>query len=82
MSNPLFSAMGGGQPNIMQMVQQIKANPMQFLMQRKLNVPQDMMNDPNAIVQHLLSSGQVSQEQVNRAYQMAQQFGSGQSRGK
>lgn len=74
MNNPLMAAMGSGQNNIMQMVQQIKANPVQFFMQRKLNVPQNMMNDPNAIVQHLLTSGQVSQEQVNRAYQMAQQF--------
>lgn len=74
MANPLFNAMGGGN-NLVQMVQQIKSNPMQFLMQRKLNVPQNMMNDPNQIMQHLLSSGQVSQEQMNRAYQMAQQFG-------
>lgn len=82
MANPLFNAMGGGQNNIMQMVQQFKSNPAKFFMQRKWNVPQDMMNDPNQIMQHLLSSGQVTQEQMNRAYQMAQQFGGGQQQGK
>ena len=63
--------------NIQQMLGQIKANPMQFLLQRKMNVPQNMMNDPNAIIQHLLQTGQVSQEAYNRAYGMAQQYGMG-----
>lgn len=76
MANPFFNAMGGGQPNMMQMVQQLKANPMQFLMQAKYKIPQNMMNDPNAIINHLVSSGQVSQEAYNRAYNMARQFGS------
>lgn len=60
---------------LMQMLPQLKANPMQFLMQRKLNIPQNMMNDPQAIMNHLLQTGQVNQSQVNSAYQMAQQFG-------
>lgn len=59
---------------IIQMLQQVKANPLGFLMQRGLNIPADMANDPNAILQHLVSSGQVSQQQINNAYQMAQMF--------
>ena len=59
---------------IMQAVQQLKANPMQFLLQRRLNIPANVGTDPNAILQHLVQSGQVTQEQVNRAYQMAQGF--------
>lgn len=58
----------------MQMLPQVKANPMQFILQRKFNVPQSMMNDPNQIIQHLLSTNQISQEQVNRAYQQMGQF--------
>lgn len=60
---------------LMQMLPQLKSNPMQFLMQRRLNIPQNMMNDPQAIMNHLLQTGQVNQSQVNSAYQMAQQFG-------
>lgn len=75
MANPLFNALGGNQPNMMQMLQQLKANPMQFLAKSKLNIPQNMMNDPNAIINYLVSSGQVSQEAYNRAYNMARQFG-------
>jgi len=73
--NPLFNALGGNQPNMMQMLQQLKSNPMQFLAKSKFNIPQNMMNDPNAIINHLVSSGQVSQEAYNRAYNMARQFG-------
>ena len=43
-------------------------NPVQFL-SRKFNIPQNM-TDPNAILQHLLNSGQVTQAQVNRAMGM------------
>lgn len=59
--------------NPLAMLQQLKANPMQFLMQRRMNLPQGM-TDPQAILNHLMQTGQVSQDQVNRAWQMAQQF--------
>ena len=54
--------------NILQMVNQIKQNPMAVLSQR-FNIPQNM-NDPNQIIQHLLNTGQVTQQQVNNAMQM------------
>ena len=61
--------------NPLQMLQQLKANPMQFLMQRRFNLPQGVaMNDPQAILNHLVQSGQISQQQINQAYQMAQNF--------
>ena len=50
---------------IMQMYQQLRANPMQILAKR-FNLPQGMnMNNPNDIVQYLLNTGQISQQQVN-----------------
>lgn len=71
--NPFYSAMN--QQNPMQMLNALKSNPVQFLMQRKFNIPQDMANDPNKIINHLVSSGQVPQSAYNRARQMAQQMG-------
>lgn len=63
-------------PNqILGMLQQFKSNPMQMLIQKRMNLPQNVpMNDPNAILNHLLQTGQISQQQINNAYQMAQQF--------
>lgn len=60
--------------NPMALLQQLRANPMQFLLQRRLNVPQGVANDPNAIINHLMQTGQISQQQLNSAYQMAQSF--------
>lgn len=71
MGNPLFNAMGGGNP--MAMLQQLRSNPLGFLRQRGFNVP-DNVSDPNAIIQHLMNSGQINQNQYNQARQMAQQF--------
>lgn len=70
--NPLFEAMGNT-PSMAQLLQQLKANPMAVLSQR-FNLPQGM-SDPNAIIQHLMQTGQVSQEKVNAAVQQAQRMG-------
>lgn len=50
------------------MISQFRQNPMQMLMQ-KYKIPQNI-NNPQEIIQHLLNSGQVTQDQVNRAMQM------------
>lgn len=60
--------------NLLGMLNQLKANPMQMLLSRRMNIPANIANDPNAILQHLLSTGQVSQAQYNQAYQMAQRY--------
>ena len=39
------------------------------MLSTKYNVPQGM-TDPNEILQHLLTTGQVSQDQVNKIMQM------------
>ena len=57
------------------MLQQLKANPMQMLLQKRMNLPQNIStNDPQAILNHLVQTGQVSQQQINNAYQMMGQF--------
>lgn len=59
--------------NPFQMINQIKQNPMQFVAQRGFNLPQGM-NDPNQIIEHLMKSGQITQQQYDRAVQMARNF--------
>lgn len=53
---------------IMQLYQQFKQNPMAMLSQR-YNIPANI-NNPQDIIQHLLNTNQVSQEQVNQAMRM------------
>ena len=63
-------------PNqMMWMLQKLKQNPMQVLMQSRMNIPQGIpMNDPQAILNYLVQTRQVTQEQINSAYQAAQRF--------
>lgn len=66
----LFDALGGQAPmNPVQMMAQLRSNPAAVLKQRGLNVP-DGMSDPQQIVQHLISSGQVSNNALQAAMQM------------
>ena len=41
---------------------------MQFF--QGMGITQEMVNDPNQIIQHLLDTGKVTQQQVNQAMQM------------
>ena len=62
MSSPLFSAFGGNQNGTMQIIQQFQ----QF--------KQSLQGDPKQIVMDMLSSGKISQAQLNQAQQMANQL--------
>lgn len=75
MANPLFNALGGNQMgNMMQMLSQLKQNPMVLLQKAGFNIPANI-NGPQAIIQHLTQTGQINQNQLNQAQQMAQMFG-------
>lgn len=60
MSNPLFQALGGNQNNMM-------ASFQRFMQQMQGKNPSEEINK-------LLQSGRISQQQLNQAQQMAQQF--------
>lgn len=64
MNNPL---------QLMQMLTQLKSNPMAILSQ--FGVPQDIANNPQAAIQHLMNNGSVSQEQYDTAVKQAQSMG-------
>ena len=53
---------------IMSMYQQLRQNPISLLSQT-FNVPQNL-NSPQEIIQHLLNTNQISQDQVNQARAM------------
>ena len=58
---------------MMSMLGQLKENPRKLLMQR-FNIPENVGNDPQSIIQHLMNTGQVSQAQFNNAMQMKKMF--------
>lgn len=54
--------------NLFNIFNSFTKNPIGMVM-RMFNVPQNL-NDPQAIIQHLLNSGQISQDTVNQAMGM------------
>ena len=66
MANNLYNFMNGNSMNLMDQMRMLRANPIQFLMQRRLNIPDSLQNNPQGIVQHLLNTGQMSQDQFNQ----------------
>lgn len=64
MANPLYNEIGP--------VPQSIANGQDFM--SRLNLLKSSVSDPNAMIQQMLNSGRVSQEQYNSAVQLAQQI--------
>ena len=58
--------------------QETQSNSMMNRLQQiiqKYNVPQEMRNDPQQIVNFLVQSGKVDQNMINKAMQQAQKMG-------
>lgn len=58
---------------MMNMLNQLRQNPMQIL-SKKFNLPQNLPNNPQEIIQYLLNTKQISQDQLNNTMQMKKQF--------
>ena len=69
MTNPFMNMR-----NLMGKFQQFRGNPMQFMAQNRLNIPQQYANDPNGAIQYLMDSGTMSQQQYNQLQQMVGQM--------
>lgn len=55
--------------NLFQLIMQARNNPMAIISKR-FNIPQGIQN-PQEMVQHLLDTNQISQEQLNQTMQMS-----------
>jgi hypothetical protein len=69
MPNPLFNN------QLQNQFQTFKSNPIAFLAQRNVNLPQNLINNPEGAVKYLLQNGQMSQDMFNQISQIANQLG-------
>ena len=60
--------------NLLNDFQSFMSNPIQFMAQRKLNIPQQYLSYPNGTIQYLMNSGRITQDQYNRAVNMSNQL--------
>ena len=59
----------------MEMLQKLQNNPKEFIQKAGMNIPEEIMNDPKAMVQHLIMTGQVSSPMLQRIMPMIRQMG-------
>ena len=77
MANPIYESMKNApqgqntQADLMQMVQQPKSNPVQFLRDRGYNIPANIdLSNPNSIINSLMQSGQTNNSKYQQAIRM------------
>lgn len=78
--NSMMNTMGGplgNMANLMQMFGQFRNNPIGALMSMGCNIPQNIQGSPEAIVNYLRNSGQMSDQQFNQFSNFARQFQNG-----
>ena len=66
----LFDRLNGGQPTL----QQLQQNPIGMAKQAGFNIPENLANNPQAMVQHLIQTNQVSNPMLQRILPMIQRL--------
>ena len=61
--------------NVQNALRKLQENPKDFLIRAGAQVPDEIMNDPQAIVMHLIRTGQVKSPVLQRIMPMIQQMG-------
>ena len=64
----------GSMQNMVGQLRGFMQNPMQFLVSKRMNLPQGFNGDANQAIQYLMNSGQLTQEQYNWAQNTARRL--------
>ena len=60
--------------NVQTALRRLQDNPKEFLKKFGANVPDELMNDPQAIVMHLIQTGQVRNPMIEKIMPMINQL--------
>ena len=61
--------------NMQEALRRLQSDPRSFLQQAGMNVPEELMNNPQAIVRHLINTNQVGGPMLQRIMPMIQGMG-------
>ena len=61
--------------NMQDMLQKLQSDPREFIRQAGMNVPEEIMGDPQAMVMHLIRTNQVGGPILQRIMPMIRQLG-------
>ena len=62
-------------PNMQEALRRLQSDPRSFLQQAGMNVPEELMNNPQAIIKHLINTNQVGGQMLQRIMPMIQSMG-------
>ena len=60
--------------NMQEMLNQLQSNPQEFIKKAGFNIPDEMMNNPQAMVMHLINTRQVGGPMMQRIMPMIRQM--------
>ena len=60
--------------NMQEALQRIQSNPADFFKQAGVNVPAEIMNNPQAVVMHLINTNQIGGPMLQRIMPMIRQM--------
>ena len=69
----LFDKLNGG--NIQSQIQQLQRDPLGMAKQAGYQIPENLASNPQAMVQHLIRTGQVSNPMLQKILPMMQRMG-------
>ena len=61
--------------NMQEALSKIQSNPQEFFRQAGVNVPAEIVNNPQAVVMHLINTNQVGGQMMQRIMPMIKQLG-------
>jgi hypothetical protein len=74
----LYDKLNGGQQagpaNMQQQLQQLQSDPLSMAQRAGYQIPQNLANNPQAMVQHLIQTGQVGGSMLQRIMPMMQKL--------
>ena len=71
----LFDRLSGQQGNMQDQLRQLQKDPRGMAQRAGFNIPESMAGNPQAMVQHLIQTGQVSNPMLQRIMPMIRQLG-------
>ena len=62
-------------PMMQEQLRKLQSNPKEFIKQTGANIPEELMNDPKAMVMHMINTNQVSNPILQMVQPMIRQLG-------
>ena len=71
----LFDRVNGQQASMQEQLRQLKSDPLSMARQKGYQIPDNLANDPRAMFQHLVQTGQIKSPMMQRLMPIMQRMG-------